>query len=99
VYEYRVPLPENRNIYIRFEVFTAVPVPPCGGGLEYLHRSPASRKRPHKGNSVSNETVIFGLKFRLDSDLTVSTARYRSVLSSEMAPYITIQVNVRVKEI
>jgi hypothetical protein len=35
----------------------------------------------------------------LDLDLTVSTARDRSVLSSERAPYITIQVNVRVKEI
>jgi hypothetical protein len=25
---------------------------PCGGGLEYLHRCPASRKRRHKGNPV-----------------------------------------------
>jgi hypothetical protein len=25
---------------------------PCGGGLEYLHRSPASRKRRRKGNPV-----------------------------------------------
>jgi hypothetical protein len=32
-------------------------------------------------------------------DLTVSTARYRFVLSSERAPYITIKVNVRVKGI
>jgi hypothetical protein len=24
----------------------------CGGGLEYLHRSPASRKRRQKGNPV-----------------------------------------------
>jgi hypothetical protein len=61
--------------------------------------SPASRKRRQKGNSVSNGTVKFGLKFCLDLDLTVSTARSRSVLSSERAPYITIQVNVRVKEI
>jgi hypothetical protein len=27
-------------------------VAPCGGGLEYLHRSPASRKRRRKGNPV-----------------------------------------------
>jgi hypothetical protein len=71
---------------------------PCGGGLEYLHRSPASRRRRRKGNSVSNETEKFGLKFCLDLDLTVSTARYRAILSSERTPYITIQVNVRVKE-
>jgi hypothetical protein len=25
---------------------------PCGGGLEYLHRSPASRKRRQNGNRV-----------------------------------------------
>jgi hypothetical protein len=25
---------------------------PCGGGLEYLHRSPASRKRLQKGNPL-----------------------------------------------
>jgi hypothetical protein len=25
---------------------------PCGGGLEYLHCIPASRKRRHKGNPV-----------------------------------------------
>jgi hypothetical protein len=28
---------------------------PCGGGLEYLHR-----KRRHKGNTVSDETVMYG---------------------------------------
>jgi hypothetical protein len=37
-------------------------------------------------DSLSNETVTFGLKFCLDLDLTVSTARYKSVLSSERAP-------------
>jgi hypothetical protein len=25
---------------------------PCGGGVEYLHRSPASRRRRRKGNPV-----------------------------------------------
>jgi hypothetical protein len=33
---------------------------PITDGLEYLHRSPASRKRRRKGNPVSNETVIYG---------------------------------------
>jgi hypothetical protein len=33
---------------------------PCGGGLEYLHRCPASRKRRLKGNTVSDETVMYG---------------------------------------
>jgi hypothetical protein len=26
---------------------------PCGGGFEYLHRSPASRRRRRKGNSIA----------------------------------------------
>jgi hypothetical protein len=28
---------------------------PCGGGIEYLHRSPASRKRRRKGNPVPGD--------------------------------------------
>jgi hypothetical protein len=38
------------------------PISPCGGGLEYLHRSvvPARRKRRQKGNAVSDETVKYG---------------------------------------
>jgi hypothetical protein len=37
--------------------------PPYEGGTEYLHRSPASRKRRQKGNPVWNQTVRYGLKF------------------------------------
>jgi hypothetical protein len=33
---------------------------PCGGGIEYHHRNRTSRRRRRKGNSVSNETVIYG---------------------------------------
>jgi hypothetical protein len=32
---------------------------PCGGGVEYLHRDPASRKRRRKG-SLKSETVKYG---------------------------------------
>jgi hypothetical protein len=31
----------------------------CGGGIQYLHRDPASRKRRRKG-SLKSETVIYG---------------------------------------
>jgi hypothetical protein len=31
-----------------------------GGGLEHFHRSPWSRKRRRKGNTVSDETVMYG---------------------------------------
>jgi hypothetical protein len=40
-----------------YEIFvlvlsTLLFIGPCGGGLEYLHRSPASGKRRRKGYSV-----------------------------------------------
>jgi hypothetical protein len=41
----------NRNLQLR------------GGRIEYLRRSPASRKRRQKGNLVSNDTVRYGLMF------------------------------------
>jgi hypothetical protein len=34
---------------------------PCGGGVEYLHRSPASRRRRQKG-SLESERVKYGLE-------------------------------------
>jgi hypothetical protein len=34
---------------------------PCGGGVEYLHRDPASRRRRRKG-SLKSETVKYGHK-------------------------------------
>jgi hypothetical protein len=34
-----------------------------GGGLEYFHRSPTSRKRRKKGNPISIATVRYRLKF------------------------------------
>jgi hypothetical protein len=36
-----------------FSNFVRVRLDPCGGGIEYLHRSPASRNRRRKGNTVS----------------------------------------------
>jgi hypothetical protein len=32
---------------------------PCGGGVEYLHRDPASRRKRRKG-SLESETVKYG---------------------------------------
>jgi hypothetical protein len=39
---------------------------PCGGGLEYLHRSPASRRRRWKGNPVPERGLLVtgGHKYR-----------------------------------
>jgi hypothetical protein len=38
--------------YKRDKDWSLVRVLPCGGGFEYLHRSPASSKRRRKGNPV-----------------------------------------------
>jgi hypothetical protein len=37
---------------------------PCGGGLEYPHRSPESRRRRRKGNPVPGPPVTSGHKYR-----------------------------------
>jgi hypothetical protein len=53
------------------EVWTFVYSPsptPCGGGLEYLHRSPCEPKRRRRGNTVSDETAKQG--YWLFNDLT-----------------------------
>jgi hypothetical protein len=53
----------NENYFLpEWVVFPPVPY---GGGLEYLHRRPASRKRRQKGNTVSNETVLRDLDARV----------------------------------
>jgi hypothetical protein len=67
---------------------------PCGGGVEYLHRSPASRRGDKKG-SLESETVKYGhesnetrtrkwLRWREPAAIVNDTP----VLSSERAPHI-----------
>jgi hypothetical protein len=36
------------------------PLTPCGGGLEYLHRSPCESQEATEGNTVSDEAVKYG---------------------------------------
>jgi hypothetical protein len=60
---------------------------PCGGGLEYLHRSPASHKRRRRGNTVSVETVMYGYWSSVTWPVSDCTVGHRPVLSSERAPY------------
>jgi hypothetical protein len=65
---------------------------PCGGGVEYLHRDPASRRRRRKG-SLKSDTVKYGRKSQ--GARTREWLRWlgpaaivndRPVLSSERAP-------------
>jgi hypothetical protein len=75
--------------------------PPCGGGVEYLHRDPASRRRRRKGKSRS-ETVKYGrksygtrtrkwLRWRRPAGIVND----RPVLSSERAPNINKPATVK----
>jgi hypothetical protein len=66
---------------------------PCGGGVEYLHRDPASRRRRQKGSLIS-ETVKYGLKSqgtrtrkRLRWQGPAAYTKDKPDLSSERAPH------------
>jgi hypothetical protein len=50
-----------RGMFIYRRIF------PCGGGVEYLHRSPASRRRRQKGKSQIRDSKIWSRVSR-DSD-------------------------------
>jgi hypothetical protein len=39
---------------------------PCGGGFEYLHRSPASRRRRRKGNPVPGGYKYWDLALQVE---------------------------------
>jgi hypothetical protein len=64
---------------------------PCGGGVEYFRRDPASRRRQRKG-SLESETVKYGNEYqgartrvRLRWQGTAAYTKDRPVLSSERA--------------
>jgi hypothetical protein len=66
---------------------------PCGGGVEYLHRDPASRRRQRKG-SLKFETVKYGsesqgirTRERLSWQGPAACINDRPILSSERAPH------------
>jgi hypothetical protein len=71
---------------------------PCGGRLEYLHRSPASRKRRRRGNTVSDETVMYGYWSSVTWPVSDCTLSYRPVLSSERVPYRNKNKGIVAKE-
>jgi hypothetical protein len=74
---------------------------PCGGGVEYLHRDPASRRRRRKGKSQIWDSVIRSQvprdydRERLRWQGPAAHTKDRSVLSSERASHGIKNVNVR----
>jgi hypothetical protein len=73
---------------------------PCGGGFEYLHRDPASRRRRRKGKSQIWESKIWPRVPRDWDPRKTTLARANSiykdrpVLSSESAPHKNKTVTV-----
>jgi hypothetical protein len=72
---------------------------PCGGGVEYFHRDPASRKRRR---SLKSETVKYGREYqgtwtreRLRWEDPAAYTKDRPVLSSERAPHKNKTVTVK----
>jgi hypothetical protein len=61
-----VPRCYNQDIWSN--TFSELAILPCGGGVEYLHRDPASRRRRRKGKSQIWDSRIWSLVPR-DSDL------------------------------
>jgi hypothetical protein len=66
---------------------------PCGGGVEYFHRDPESRRRRRKGKSQIWDSKIWS-RVRRNSELrktalarTSSIYRRQTRLSSERAPH------------
>jgi hypothetical protein len=75
--------------FIKGSAFVNIRVSPCGGGVEFLHRDPASRKRRRKG-SLKSETVNYGREYqatrtreRLRWQGPTAYTKDRPVLSSE----------------
>jgi hypothetical protein len=74
---------------------------PCRGGVEYLHRDPASRRKRRKG-SLKSETVKYGresqgtrTRERLRWQGPAACTNDRPVLLSERAPHKNKPVTVK----
>jgi hypothetical protein len=83
---------DNRPKHELFGVVAAIRSSPCGGGIEYLHRDPASRRRRRKGKSQIWDSKIWSRVPR-DSDprktALARASKDRPVLLLERAPHKT----------
>jgi transposase len=75
------------NIYMLIS-WRLVAINPCGGGVEYLHRDPASRRRRRKGKSQIWDSKIWSWVPR-DSDPTkTALAGARSIYKRQTRPLV-----------
>jgi hypothetical protein len=68
--------------------WTAVPDFPCGGGVEYLHRDPASRSRRRKGKSQICDSKIWSQVPRDSDPRKTALARASSMYKRQTRPFV-----------
>jgi hypothetical protein len=61
---------------------------PCGGGIEYLHRDPASRRRRQKGESQMRDSKIWSRNPRGSDQRKIALARASSIYKSQTRPLV-----------
>jgi hypothetical protein len=61
---------------------------PCGGGVEYLHRDPASRKRRRKGKSQNWDSKIWSRDPRDKGPRKTALARTNSIYKRQIRPLV-----------
>jgi hypothetical protein len=61
---------------------------PCGGGVEYLHRDPASRRRRRKGKSQISESKIWSRVTRDSDPRKTALARASSTYKRQTPPVV-----------
>jgi hypothetical protein len=61
---------------------------PCGGGIEYLHRDPASRRRRRKGKSQMWDSKIWSRDPRDSDQRKIALARASSIYKSQTRPLV-----------
>jgi hypothetical protein len=86
-------VPEESTLHEHFRLyrsrrFTAALQQPCGGDVEYLHRSPASRRRRQKGKSQIWESKIWSRVSRDSNPRLTALARARSNCKRQTRPLV-----------
>jgi hypothetical protein len=74
--------------YILKEKHIAQSVSPCGGGIEYLHRDPASRRRRQKGKSQMWDSKIWSQVPRGSDQRKTALARSSGIYKSQTRPLV-----------
>jgi hypothetical protein len=63
-------------------------ITPCGGGIEYLHRDPASRRRRRKGKYQIRDSKIWSRVPRDSDQRKIALARASSICKRQTCPLV-----------